>query len=380
MGLSLMMIGIGGFTEACMRFSVEHGGWSRFANPGAYFDPTCEDHFWRLLHHSPGWDQALRIHSEHELDAQLGWGVDRRNENSWGAWESPLYPLRFDGDPIGFFGDSYVFGTTADGERLPDQLAELLPESRILNYGVAGYGFDQIVLSLEAQAERLAGHQALIGVLTNDLDRSVLSVRSGPKPYFTEEAGDLTVHTDHITSNEDYFAAHPVRPLSYLWTYLRINIPRHWNVWVKDESWNCELPQKERVNSALFSRLKATCESHNIACSVVLFHNPEHVNQAPDWRTELVHRETERVGIALLDTRLLTQEALSQQVHFYGSDRHPSPDGNRLLAEGIVAGLDLQIATDAHSPESVSTPSSSSVPSDSNSGVAGPEKNPREGM
>ena len=339
LGLGLMAVGLGGFTEACMRFSVEHGGWSRFANPGAYFDPTCEDRFWRLLHHSPGWDQALRIHSEHEHDSTLGWSVDQRNKNSWGAWESPIYPLRFEGEPIGVFGDSYVFGTTEDGQRFPDQLAALLPDNRLLNYGVAGYGFDQIVLSFEAHAERLSGSTALVGVLTNDLDRSVLSVRSGPKPYFTSDDEGLTLHTDHIVSHEDYFATHPVRPLSYLWTYLRINIPRHWKVWVKKEPWNCELSEKESINSALFSRLKASCDAHNIDCQVVLFHNPEQVTQPPDWRSELVHRETERVGLPLIDTREETLNALGEGVAFYGNDRHPSAEGNRLLAERVLSAL-----------------------------------------
>lgn len=335
LGLGLILVGLGGFTEACMRFSVEHGGWTRFANPGAYFDPTCEDRFWRLLHHSPGWDQALRIHSEHEHDPTLGWSVDSRNKNSWGAWESPIYPLRFEGEPIGVFGDSYVFGTTEDGQRLPDQLAALFPERRLLNYGVAGYGLDQIVLAFEAQAERLAGTQSLIGVLTNDLDRSVLSVRSGPKPFFTQDGGELTLHTEHIVPHEEYFATHPVRPLSYLWTYLRINIPRHWRVWVQKDAWNCELREKETINAALFTRLKQSCDAYEIDCSVVLFHNPEQVVQAPDWRSDLVHREAKRVGLPLIDTREAIVDALNDSVPFYGADRHPSAEGNRILAKLI---------------------------------------------
>lgn len=350
LGLGLLGLGLAGFMEACMRFSVEHGGWQRFANPGAYFDPTCEDHFWRMLHHSPGWDWPTKnwpgwkdgapLHTPHELDPQLGWSVDARNKNEWGAWESPRYPLRFTGDPLGVFGDSYVFSTTADGDRLPDRLASLLPEERVLNYGVAGYGFDQIVLAFEAQAERLSGNRALIGLLTTDLDRSVLSVRSGPKPFFTEENGALSLHTDHITDNKIYFEEHPVRPLSYLWTYLRINIPRHWNVWIRKTPWSCEVDQKERINRALFTRLAEQCEAHSIDCTVVLFHNPEHVGLEPGWRSDLVHQEAQRVGLDLVDTRsaVLTAQAEGKQV--YGSDRHPNPVGNRVLAKAIVAELE----------------------------------------
>jgi hypothetical protein len=334
-----MGLGLAGFTEACMRFSVENGGWQRFANPGAYFDPTCEDHFWRLLHQSPGWDQAVPMHTAHELHKALGWSVDKRNKNQWGAWESPSYPLRFEGDPIGVFGDSYVFGTTRNGKRLPDQLAEMWPDKRLLNYGVAGYGFDQILLAFEAQAERLMGQRALIGLLTTDLDRSVLSVRSGPKPYFTEEEGELALHNAHIVDNETYFATHPVRPWSYLWTYLRINIPRHWNVWVKRTPWNCEVPQKERINRALFTRLGASCRASEVDCTVVLFHNPERVGLVPDWRSDLVRRETARVGLVLVDTRQAVLEAQAAGTQVYGADRHPSEAGNAVLARAIVSEL-----------------------------------------
>jgi hypothetical protein len=330
-----MSLGLMGLTEAGMRFSVETGAWQRLANPGAYFDPTCEDHFWRLLHHSPGWNQGVSLHTSHELDLDLGWAVDERNKNTWGAWESPRYPLRFDGEPVGFFGDSYVFGTTPNGDRLPDQLAELWPDRRVLNYGVAGFGFDQIVLSFEAQAERLSGQSALIGILATDLDRSVLSVRSGPKPYFSEKDGELTLHTDHIMDHAEYFESHPVRPLSFLWTYLRINIPRHWKVWVQKKPWNCEVPQKERINSALFSRLATTCTDNDVDCTVVLFHNPDRVGLKPDWRSELVHREAERVDLPVIDTREPVLEAQAAGDTLFGADRHPNAAGNRLLASAI---------------------------------------------
>jgi hypothetical protein len=338
-GLGLIGLGLAGFAEAAMRFSVETGAWQRLANPGAYFDPTCEDHYWRLLHHSPGWNQGVDLHTAHELDLQLGWTVDKRNKNTWDAWESPAYPLRFEGDAVGVFGDSYVFGTTRNRDRLPDQLAKLLPDQRVLNYGVAGYGFDQTVLAFEAQAERLVGQSALIGVLATDLDRSVLSVRSGPKPYFSEIDGALSLHTDHISAHDAYFESHPVRPLSYLWTYLRINIPRHWQVWIKKQPWNCEVDQKERVNSALFTRLATTCSTLNVDCTVVLFHNPERLGQVPDWRSDLVHRESDRVGLDLVDTRQALLDARNTGTVVYGADRHPNAAGNAVLAAVIGAAV-----------------------------------------
>jgi len=336
-GLGLIGIGLASLAEAGMRFAVETGAWQRLANPGAYFDPTCEDHYWRLLHHSPGWNQGIALHTPHELDLHLGWTVDKRNKNTWGAWESPAYPLRFEGEALGFFGDSYVFSTTRNSDRLPDQLAQLLPHQRVLNYGVAGYGFDQTVLAFEAQIDRLKGQSALIGVLATDLDRSVLSVRSGPKPYFSEKDGELALHTEHIESHGAYFESHPVRPLSYLWTYLRINIPRHWRVWIQKEPWECEVAQKERTNNALFTRLAASCSSNDVDCTVVLFHNPVRLKLPPDWRSELVHRETERVGLPLIDTRQVMLDAQAAGAQVYGVDRHPNAAGNKVLAAAIEA-------------------------------------------
>ena len=339
MALGLITLSLCCFLEACMRFSIDHGGWQRLANPGAYYDPTCQDEYWQMLHHTPGWKDSVRVHSSHEFDADLGWTVDGREKNKWGGWKSPSYPLRFDGKPIGVFGDSFVFSTTKDGARLPDYLAKEITEARILNYGVAGYGFDQIVLTFEKHAESLQGQQALIGVLTTDLDRSVLSVRSGPKPYFKfNDTGELSVQSAHIQENRAYFETHPVQPLSYLATYLRINIPRHWAVWVKKEPWNCKVDQKKKINAALFQRLKKSCETWDIDCSLIVFHAPERLHLRNDWRNQLIQDQAKALEFPLIDSA----ESLNTQSNpslLYGPDRHPNASGNRIIAEQIAQAL-----------------------------------------
>ena len=65
------------------------------------------------------------------------------------------------GAPILAVGDSFTFGDEVnDGQTWPAQL-QLLTGRRVLNGGVSGYGFDQIVLRAEQLAAKIqaVGHR-----------------------------------------------------------------------------------------------------------------------------------------------------------------------------------------------------------------------------
>ena len=61
----------------------------------------------------------------------------------------------------------------------------------LLNYASGGYGLGQILLSLEKSLANYDAPFVVFGFLTYDIDRSVLSVRIGQKPYFVLEDDEL---------------------------------------------------------------------------------------------------------------------------------------------------------------------------------------------
>lgn len=309
-----------GAVEGALRLAV-HLGWPRvLADPGRYADPLSDDQYW-LLRARGGLEPALLRHTEHEQDPRLGWVPDRRNLNALEGWQSPPYPAGAT-RTVAVFGDSFVLGTVADGERLPDHLQALLLGTRVLNYGVAGYGLDQIALRVIDRSPVLQRQQAraVIGILTTDLDRALLTVRSGPKPYFRWVGGGFALHHEHLEQSHDaFFAAAPgpgslvrraaARALSTVDGHqgrVQAHVPR------------------------ILDMLSETCEV--LDCLVVVFEGPDEVQEPPGWRVDLIQ---DHLALPIW----LARDALgADPIQHYGADRHLSPGGNRTVAEAL-AGL-----------------------------------------
>jgi len=96
------------------------------------------------------------------------------------------------GAPILAVGDSFTFGDeVSDGETWPAQLQRLTGR-RVLNGGVSGYGFDQIVLRAEQLAQIYKPTAIVVAFIADDIRRTEMRrLWSADKPYFTIEDGKL---------------------------------------------------------------------------------------------------------------------------------------------------------------------------------------------
>ena len=89
------------------------------------------------------------------------------------------------GAPILAVGDSFTFGAEVkDGETWPAQLQHLFGR-RVINAGVSGYGFDQIVLRAEALAPLYKPDAIVVAFIADDIRRTEMRrLWSADKPYF----------------------------------------------------------------------------------------------------------------------------------------------------------------------------------------------------
>jgi hypothetical protein len=89
-------------------------------------------------------------------------------------------------------GDSYTYGEEVnDSETWPAHLQQLTGR-RVLNGGVTGYGFDQIVLRAEQLADRYSPSVIIVSFIEDNLKRAEISTlwwRN--KPWFAMENGQL---------------------------------------------------------------------------------------------------------------------------------------------------------------------------------------------
>jgi hypothetical protein len=81
-------------------------------------------------------------------DPVLGWAPEKSSQNPLGILAGEPYEPDFGANTVLFFGDSYVYGmsSTPIDQRVPQQLDRLLSDYTVYNYGVVGYGVDQIFL------------------------------------------------------------------------------------------------------------------------------------------------------------------------------------------------------------------------------------------
>ena len=91
-------------------------------------------------------------------------------------------------------GDSYTYGEdVGDKDAWPAQLQGLTGQ-RVLNAGVSGYGFDQIVLRAELLAEALRPRVMIVSFIADDIHRTEMRrLWWHDKPWFEIEEGQLVL-------------------------------------------------------------------------------------------------------------------------------------------------------------------------------------------
>jgi len=126
-----------------------------------------------------------------------------------------------------FVGDSFVWGYDVEVEdTFISRLRPLLPQWRINNIAVSGYGIDQTYLMLQEQMERYRPDCVFLVVAHNDRLDDSSNARYGGyyKPYFQLEDGQLQLHGVPVPKSEHYyFAEHPWLASSY-WVRLLMRV------------------------------------------------------------------------------------------------------------------------------------------------------------
>lgn len=233
-------------------------------------------------------------------------------------------------------GDSFMAGTTPDDERIATlvqrSLARRQRPGRVEDHAVGGYGLDQIVLRFLDRAAGLPpGSPVIIGVLTTDIDRTVLSERDAPKPRFRlGDRDQLVLDVDHLT--EPMPSPGPMLLLSARLQRLVAGRRAQASGLPHPE---CRVSEKQSLARALMDTLTRTCSERDLRCLVVPFLRAEDLARPPGWREVLL--ETEAAPVEVLRLRPLLEAAPPP---LYGDDRHPSDRQNQVGAEQIAAWVE----------------------------------------
>ena len=101
-------------------------------------------------------------------------------------------------------GDSFTFGDEVrDEEAYPYVLDGLLPEAEVVNFGVHGYGHDQMLLLLREQALAYQPDVVVLGFVRDDMERNMLAFRDFAKPRFVLAGDSLSLRNVPVPTPEE---------------------------------------------------------------------------------------------------------------------------------------------------------------------------------
>jgi lysophospholipase L1-like esterase len=240
--------------------------------------------------------------------------------------------------PILAVGDSFTFGQdVADLETWPAQLQRLCGR-QVLNGGVSGYGFDQIVL----RAERLAAvHKpatVVVSFIADDIHRTEMSrLWWHDKPWFAIEGGQL-LHKRLPERNRGTFPL----PMRRLLEGVAIELPAFLQYWIGYHKRAHPVGAGQAIACLLTERLAALQMISKAKVIIlaqydrqVLTHRP--VAGARRRLTQAVLQCAARNGLATLDSfGRLAAEPTPRRL--FGT-WHMNAFGNALVANLLAAAL-----------------------------------------
>jgi hypothetical protein len=307
--------------------------------PALYAHPH-EDAYWTLLN---------LVTDRRTLGAfyhpELGATTPRSARNPLGVAGKPR-PLP---DParaaeiVLFYGDSYLttpfFGVA---QRIPQKLEAALGVP-VWNLGMWNYGLDQIVMRFESTHRHFATPSVLVGVLTDDIDRCVLSVREGQKPRFVLD-GDGQLVLTNVPIEEDqgaYFRRHPPQIRSYV---ARL-VGRALGGSALGKAWGLLQPDERRVEktalaAALIDRAIEVARRRQMPLAFVVFYTRGELEDG-GWRPDLLRETLESRGVPFVDTAVPLRRALdtgqaSIEELFDAKTQHHTAVANDLIVAEIA--------------------------------------------
>lgn len=327
--------------ELILRWVIFHGGdnFKNFQNPGGYYYEWDAD-YWLMQHRIDSANQHPQV--THPF---LGWSENIHPESFMHHEARNLNNRR----PVLLYGDSFseCIDSVQCFEDILNADSVFNQGNYLLNHGVGGYGVCQASLLCRKTAPHYQKPLVVFGLLTTDLDRTILPVRSGQKPYYDIENGKLKLKGLPVESSAtQYFEQHPPGTTSYLLRrYLRSRInlvPYRIKTWYdgKDKA----IEQIQAVNTLLIKALAAELRAKEIDFVFLVFHFEDDMISPKGedrWRDEFLKRTLAEDKIPYIWSNGIIREHRKQHpenthdAYIVPGNGHPTSLYNRLIAEEI---------------------------------------------
>ena len=246
---------------------------------------------------------------------------------------------------VGVFGCSQTFGETVnDEETYVERLAERLPGVELLNFGVRGYGTDQMLLYYEREAERYDLDVVVLAFAFYHMKRNDSGFLFYAKPYFELDAGGklelfgVPVPTPEQLAAEDFSTYTwdlADRSVLLRWVWQKVRNLRSRDLYAADgRAWALTRALIER-----FAR-SATATGARVVVMSIDEAQPELEAQLADL--------TEELGVGLVNLGPTLRDAAELGLSYtLPADNHWNAEGHRLVADRLEAWLCNRALSDA---------------------------------
>lgn len=212
-----------------------HSGSQTLAFPYDIYDPTR------------GWAVKPGLHDLPAFENKI------LNSNSRGIRGKPEY--NYAREPrknrIVILGDSFTFGDeVSDDETYSFYLRSLLPDTEVLNLGVHGYGHDQMLLYMKEEGVKYSPDVVILGHVSVDSPRNLLSFRDFAKPKFELGPGGLQLTNVPVPTPESVLSRELYRPKIFDLAVMMRERVRSMLGWTQRKA--------ELITSAIFDELVKT--------------------------------------------------------------------------------------------------------------------------
>jgi hypothetical protein len=232
---------------------------------------------------------------------------------------------------IAIFGCSQTFGSgVEDDETFSALLAASLPGTEVLNFGVHGYGTDQMLLRWELEGRRYSPDLVVLAFAYYHLDRNVTGFRFYAKPRFVlEPDGTLQLAGVPVPRPEALReAAADVPP----WPLADHSVLLRW-LWDRElRRRNAELYQATGPAWALTAALirRFAEEVHQAGAQMILLN----IDEDAPWMSEPLGRLAHELGIGWADAEAALGRPRSQGIRLrLPDDPHWNARGHAVLAQ-----------------------------------------------
>ena len=148
----------------------------------------ADDIYTSIDDHHPrrGWTLKPGLRDVEIKQQDRTWKV---NTNSQGLRGTAEYAVRKRTTRIAVYGDSFTFGEEVnDDQTYAYQLQQqLFPDSEVLNFGIHGYGHDQIYLYMQETLDNYDPDIVILGYIRDDARRNMRQFRGFAKPKFVAD-------------------------------------------------------------------------------------------------------------------------------------------------------------------------------------------------